>query len=168
MHEACGHPVEEGWLIEEADAVDVGGDVVVASEHLASDLDVNGVDIVEQARCEEASDLEDRPSEDEDDDGAWAPGAGDGLAISSQLSSSQFSVVVPVICLFFYGAVGVEGLSGTFFEKDFVVTEQTVDFIAFVDGDEENFSLAFAPDIKEILWGEEDWRGIGEGAAEEH
>jgi hypothetical protein len=79
----------------------------VAPEHLASDLDVDGVDVVEQARGEETADLEDKPGEDEDDDGAQAPGAGGGLAISSQLSSSQFSVVVTVICLLFYGAVGV-------------------------------------------------------------
>jgi hypothetical protein len=73
----------------------------VASEHLASDLDVDGVDVVEQARGEEAADLEYGPGEDEDDDGAQAPAAGGGLGISSQLSSSQFSVVVTVICLLF-------------------------------------------------------------------
>jgi len=42
----------------------------VAPEHLAGDLDVDGVDVVEQARSEEAADLEDGPGEDEDDDGA--------------------------------------------------------------------------------------------------
>ena len=70
MHGAGGHPVQKGRLIEEADAVDVGGDEVVAPEHLASDLDVDGVDVVEQARGEETADLEDGPGEDEDDDGA--------------------------------------------------------------------------------------------------
>ncbi len=36
------------------------------------------------------------------------------------------------------------------------------------DGDEEDFAVAFAPDVEEILRGEEDRWGIGEGAAEEH
>ncbi len=76
VHGAGGHPVHEGRLVEEADAVDVGGDVVVAVEHLAGDLDVDGVDVVEQAGGEEAADLEDEPGEDEDGDGAWAPAAG--------------------------------------------------------------------------------------------
>ena len=60
-HGGGGHPVHEGWLVEEADAVDVGGDEVVAVEHLAGDLDVDGVDVVEQAGGEEAADLEDEP-----------------------------------------------------------------------------------------------------------
>jgi hypothetical protein len=47
----------------------------VALHHLASDLDVDGVDVVEQAGSEEAADLEDKPGEDEDGDGAWAPAA---------------------------------------------------------------------------------------------
>jgi hypothetical protein len=59
-------------------------------EHLAGDLDVDGVDVVEQAGGEEAADLKDEPGEDEDDDGAWGPA---GLVISSQLSGSQFSVL---------------------------------------------------------------------------
>jgi hypothetical protein len=67
----------------------------VAVEHLAGDLDVDGVDVVEQAGGEEAADLEDEPGEDEDNDGAWGP-AGGGLAISSQLSGSQFSGVVSI------------------------------------------------------------------------
>ena len=47
VHGAGGHPVEEGRLVEEADAVDVGRDVVVALHHLASDFDVDGVDVVQ-------------------------------------------------------------------------------------------------------------------------
>ena len=70
MHGACGQPVQEGRLVEEADAIDVRGDVVVAVEHLAGDLDVDGVDIVEEARREEASDLQDEPDENKDCDGA--------------------------------------------------------------------------------------------------
>ncbi len=52
------------------------GDVVVALHHLAGDLDVDGVDVVEQAGGEEAADLEDEPCQDEDGDGVWAPTAG--------------------------------------------------------------------------------------------
>ena len=64
--------------------------------------------------------------------------------------------------------VGIEGFAGAFFEKDFVVAEETVGVVAFVDGDEEDFAFAFAPYALEILRGKEDWRGVGEGAAEEH
>jgi hypothetical protein len=39
-------------------------------KHLASDFDVDGVDVVEQAGSEEAADLEDEPGEDKDCDGA--------------------------------------------------------------------------------------------------
>jgi len=62
----------------------------VALQHLAGDLDVDGVDVVEQAGGEEAADLEDEPGEDEDGEGARAPAAGGGLAISFQLFGSQF------------------------------------------------------------------------------
>src|SRR5438477_489227 len=41
VHGAGGHPVEEGWLVEEADAVDVRGHIVMALHHLAGDLDVD-------------------------------------------------------------------------------------------------------------------------------
>lgn len=99
VHGAGGHPVEEGRLVEEADAVDVGGDVVVALHHLAGDLDVDGVDVVEQAGGEEAADLEDEPGEDKDCERAWAPAANYGFAnfgfaISFQIFGSQsFSFV---------------------------------------------------------------------------
>ena len=76
MHRGGGHPVEERWFVEEADAVDVRGDVVVALHHLACDFDVDGVDVVEQAWSEKAADLKNEPGEDEDDEGAWAPAAG--------------------------------------------------------------------------------------------
>ena len=72
MHGGGGHPVHEWGLVEEADAVDVGGDEVVAAEHLAGDLDVDGVDVVEQAGSEEAADLEDEPGEDDEGDGSRA------------------------------------------------------------------------------------------------
>jgi hypothetical protein len=65
----------------------------VALHHLAGDLDVNGVNVVEQAGVEEAADLEDEPGEDEDCEGAWAPAARRcGLVVGCQLSvlSSQF------------------------------------------------------------------------------
>jgi hypothetical protein len=61
----------------------------VALHHLAGDLDVNGVDVIEEAWGEEAADLEDEPAEDEDGDGAWAPDAGwgCGLVFGSQFRS---------------------------------------------------------------------------------
>ena len=94
--------------------------------------------------------------------------AADWRSVFSYPVLSLHLLVVGVICLFFQGAVGVESFTGAFFEKDLVVAEEMVDFIAFVDGDEENFSLALAPDFEEILRGEEDWWGVGEGATEEH
>ena len=74
-HGAGGHPVHEGRLVEEADAVDGGGDEVVALQHLAGDLDVDGVDVVEQAGGEEAADLQDEPGGDECREGGEAPAA---------------------------------------------------------------------------------------------
>jgi hypothetical protein len=64
----------------------------VALHHLAGDLDVDGVDVVEQAGGEEAADLEDEPGEDEKEEGAWAPAARGELVVSCQLSvlSCQF------------------------------------------------------------------------------
>jgi len=76
-----------------------------------------------------------------------------------------FSVVS---CALVDGAVGVEGLAGTFFEKDFVVAEEVVDFVALSDGDEENLAFTVAPGVEEIVRGKEDGWGVGEGAAEEH
>ena len=75
-HRTCGEPVHEGGLVEEADAVDVGGDVVVAVEHLPGDLEVDGVNVVEEAGGEEATDLEDEPDEGDEADRAEI-GAGD-------------------------------------------------------------------------------------------
>ena len=77
-HGAGGHPVHEGRLVEEAYAVDVGGDEVVAVEHLACDLDVDGVDVVEEAGREDSGEVEGEPGEDKDGDGAGAPVAGGG------------------------------------------------------------------------------------------
>jgi hypothetical protein len=85
-----------------------------------------------------------------------------GLAITFQLFGSQF------FRLSFYGAIGVEGFAGAFFEEDFVVAEELVYFVGFFWGNEEDLSVAFAPGVPEVLWGEEDGWGVGEGAAEEH
>ena len=74
MHGAGGEPVHQRRLVEEADAVDVGRDEVVAQEHLAGDLEVDGVDVVEQAGSEEAADVEDEPGEDDERDRAGIPG----------------------------------------------------------------------------------------------
>jgi hypothetical protein len=86
----------------------------VPLHHLAGDLDVDGIDVVEEAGGEESADLEDEPGENEDGKGAGTPSAGGGLAISFQLLGSQFFSYV--FCLFFHGAVGVEGFAGAFFE----------------------------------------------------
>ncbi len=51
------------------------------------------------------------------------------------------------------GPVGIEGFAGAFFEEDFVVAEEAVDFVAFFDGDEEDLAVAFAPGVEEILRG---------------
>jgi hypothetical protein len=68
----------------------------VALHHLAGDLDVDGVDVVEEAGGEEATDLEDKPGEGEDGDGAWAPEAGRcGLVVGSQV------LVLCLRCLWF-------------------------------------------------------------------
>ena len=107
----------------------------MALHHLAGDLDVDGVDVVEEAGSEEAADLEDEPREDEDGDGARAPAAWGELGVSCQLSVLSVE-----------GAVGVEGFAGAFLKEDFVVAEELVHFVASVDGDEENLAVAFAPD----------------------
>jgi hypothetical protein len=75
----------------------------VALHHLAGDLDVDGVDVVEEAWGEEAADLEDEPGEDEDCDGAWAPKAARcGLIFSSQwlVLNLRSSLVGLSLCLF--------------------------------------------------------------------
>jgi hypothetical protein len=64
----------------------------VADEHLAGDLDVDGVDIVEEAGGEETADLEDEPGEEEDCERARAPAARGGLGVRCQLSVLSFQV----------------------------------------------------------------------------
>ena len=72
----------------------------MALQHLAGDLDVDGVDVVEQAGSEEAAELEEKPGEDEEGDGTGVPAARCGLGVrcqvsvlSFQLVRSQFSVI---------------------------------------------------------------------------
>ena len=77
-HRAGSEPVHEWGLVEETDAVDVRGDVIVAEEHGTGDLDVDGVHVVEQAGSEEAADVQDEPCEDNQGDGAGVP-SGSGL-----------------------------------------------------------------------------------------
>src|ERR1700743_4027694 len=60
------------------------------------------------------------------------------------------------------GTVGVKSFAGAFFEKNFVVAQETVGLVASVDGDEEDLAFAFAPDAQKILRGEEDGWGVGE------
>ena len=75
-HGAGGKPVHEGGLVEEADAVDVRGDVVVAVEHLACDFEVDGVYVIEEAGGEDAAQLEDEPGEEDEGDRPWSGGGG--------------------------------------------------------------------------------------------
>ncbi|MGD0445416.1 MAG: hypothetical protein ABSA39_15885 [Edaphobacter sp.] len=74
----------------------------MALHHLAGDLDVDGVDVVEEARGEEAADLEDEPGEGEDGDGAWAPDSdcGCGLVFGFQVRFPVLSVFVGLRILF--------------------------------------------------------------------
>jgi hypothetical protein len=130
----------------------------VTEEHLTGDLDVDRVDVVEQAGSEEAADLEDKPGGDEDRDGLGVPAARGELGVRCQLS----------VLSFVERAVGVEDFAGALFEEEFVVAEKLVDFVALFDGDEENFARAFAPGVREVLCAKEDGRDVGEGAAEEH
>ena len=53
-------------------------------------------------------------------------------------------------------------------EDDLAGAEELVYCVAFFEGDEEEFARAFAPVGEEVGGGEEDGRGVGEGAAEEH
>ena len=76
VHGAGGEPVHERGLVEEADAIDHRGDVVVAEEHGTGDLDVDGVNVVEQAGSEEAADVQDEPCEGDDADRARVPAGG--------------------------------------------------------------------------------------------
>jgi hypothetical protein len=84
-------PVEEGGLLEVANAVGVKGDPVVAEEHLAGDLGVDGVGVVEEGRREEGeAGVEEEPEGDEDEaialDGGLVGGdvhAGRNVEISS-------------------------------------------------------------------------------------
>jgi len=61
-------PVEERGLFEVADAVGVEGDPVVTEEHLAGDLGVDGVGVVEERRGEEREGgIEEEPEGDKDE-----------------------------------------------------------------------------------------------------
>jgi hypothetical protein len=62
----------------------------VALHHLASDLDVDGVDVVEEAGGEETADLKDEPGENENGDGARTPAAWGELGVGSQFSVLSF------------------------------------------------------------------------------
>ena len=71
--EAGGHgPVEEGGLLEVADAVGVEGDPVVAEEHLAGDFGVDGVGVVEERWREEGEAGVEGDPEYEDDEAVAA------------------------------------------------------------------------------------------------
>ena len=81
---------------------------------------------------------------------------------------SVFGLSCLVLFLSVEGAIGVESFARGFFDQGFVVAEEAIDFVAFVDGDKEDFAFLFAPGVLEVLRGEKDWRCVSEGAAEEH
>src|SRR5215469_12542417 len=64
--------------------------------------------------------------------------------------------------------IGEESLAGGLGEQDLVIAEQVVDLVALFERDEENLAFTGAPASHQIVMGEEDGRGIGEGRAEEH
>ena len=80
MHGTGCHPVHERRLVEETNAIDGWCDEVVALEHLASDLNVDGVDVVEEAGGEEAADLKNEPKKEDDDERDGTPKASRGSA----------------------------------------------------------------------------------------
>ena len=65
LHAAGGHPVHQGWLVKEADAVDVGRDVVMPLHHLTRRLDVDRIHIVQQPRREQAAEMQHAPEQDQ-------------------------------------------------------------------------------------------------------
>jgi len=73
VHGAGGHPVHERGFVEEANAVDVRGYEVVTMQHLTSNFDVDGIDIVEQSGGKDPTELEDDPSQEDDCAGARIP-----------------------------------------------------------------------------------------------
>ena len=179
VHGGGGQPVHQGGLVEEADAVDVGSDVVVAEEHLAGDLGVDGVDVVEQAGGEEAADVQDEPGEDDERDRARICAAGRrrgevglGLELNHvhvrpgvevRLVSHECGASDLAIGLAVEGSVGDEGLSGGLFEEELVGAEEMVGLVAAVERDEEDFAFAGAPLGEELGGGEEEVLGVGEG-----
>src|SRR5205085_12002174 len=64
--------------------------------------------------------------------------------------------------------IGGEGCAGGFDERDLASAKEAVDFVALVDGDEEDLARAGAPLCEEAVVGEEIAVHVGEGAAEEH
>ena len=66
------------------------------------------------------------------------------------------------------GAVGEEGFTGDFGEEELAGSEEVVDGVALLEGDEEELAGAGAPTGEEVGGGEEDVWGVGEGGAEEH
>ena len=82
--DGCGfRPVVEGGFFQVADAVGVKGDGVVAEEHLAGDLGVDGVGVVEERWGEEGEGgVEDEPEGEEDEAvGAEVGGGGHVLRV---------------------------------------------------------------------------------------
>src|SRR5258708_15584610 len=64
--------------------------------------------------------------------------------------------------------VGEEGVPGGLIDEDLAVSEEVVDVVAFLKGDEEDLAFAGAPGGEEVGGSKEDGRSVGEGGAEEH
>ncbi len=61
------------------------------------------------------------------------------------------------------GAVGEEGFAGGFGEEDLVAAEELIDFTAMFERNEEDFAFSGGPGGEELVVGEEDGWGVGEG-----
>ena len=103
-------PVEERGLFEVADAVGVEGDPVVAEEHLAGDLGVDGVGVVEEGRSEEGeAGIEEEPEGEEDEAISLdlGLGGGDVHAVRSGVTERFPRRVMPHFDKRIYGAAKV-------------------------------------------------------------
>ena len=75
MHAAGGQPVEQRWLVKEADAINCGRHEVVANQHLARDFEVHGVHVIQQARREQTAYIEQEPEQTDQSEGPTRPAA---------------------------------------------------------------------------------------------
>jgi len=67
-------PEGEGWLLDVADAVGLGGDPVAAVDDVLGGLGVGGVDVVHEGRGEEGSEVDGEEEGEEDEPGGQRGG----------------------------------------------------------------------------------------------